>query len=245
MFYKETEFKDTPIGKIPKDWGIKKFEEVFKFKRGFSYRKEQITNIKTKTKFYTIDYIEKGGGKKRNFEEVYIKDDVCIDKDFFLSDGDLLIANTDMTKGDIIGAPILVECKDKNEKCVYSMDLTRLDFDKSKIYNLYVFYYLQTSSIRVRMKSASQGTNVLHLNHRLVGNFLISLPPLQEQQKIAEILYTIDKAIEKTNQIIEKTERIKKALMNLLLTGKIRVEERDGKIVFRKETEFKDTRGGF
>jgi len=48
--------------------------------------------------------------------------------------------------------------------------------------------------------------------------FQVPLPPLTEQQKIAEILETIDETIEKTDEIIEKYKRIKQGLMQDLLT---------------------------
>lgn len=51
----------------------------------------------------------------------------------------------------------------------------------------------------------------------------ILLPPLSEQQKIAEILNVWDKAIEKQTQLIEKLELRKKGLMQQLLTGKKRL----------------------
>ena len=59
----------------------------------------------------------------------------------------------------------------------------------------------------------------------------VPFPPLPEQRKIAEILETVDRAIEKTDAIIEKYKRIKQGLMQDLLTrgidegGKIRSEE--------------------
>ena len=46
----------------------------------------------------------------------------------------------------------------------------------------------------------------------------IPLPPLKEQQKIASILSNIDELIQKTEQIIEQTQRLKKGLMQRLLT---------------------------
>ncbi|RLC35827.1 MAG: hypothetical protein DRH33_07995, partial [Candidatus Nealsonbacteria bacterium] len=52
----------------------------------------------------------------------------------------------------------------------------------------------------------------------------IALPnKLKEQQKIAEILSTVDKKIELQRKRKEKLERIKKSLMNDLLSGKKRV----------------------
>lgn len=49
------------------------------------------------------------------------------------------------------------------------------------------------------------------------------LPPLPEQEKIAEILGTWDEAIEKLSSLIEQKKLLKKGLMQKLLTGKVRL----------------------
>ncbi|MCD6478874.1 MAG: restriction endonuclease subunit S, partial [Candidatus Diapherotrites archaeon] len=54
--------------------------------------------------------------------------------------------------------------------------------------------------------------------------FKLPLPPLSEQQKIAEILSTVDKKLELERKRKEKLEIIKKGLMNDLLTGRKRVD---------------------
>ena len=53
----------------------------------------------------------------------------------------------------------------------------------------------------------------------------ISLPPLDEQEKIAEILSTWDEAINLTINLIESKKQFKKALMQNLLTAKVRFPE--------------------
>jgi len=224
------EIKETEMGKIREEWEIVKLGEVCKFKRGFSYRSNQITKDFTEVRFITINDIEKEGGIKRDSEKIFIKESVNIDPELFLNKGDILIANTDMSKGFIIGAPILIE--NINGKLIYSMDLTKLIFNKSKINSKFLFYYLKHNIIRQKMKSFAQGTNVLHLNHDLAKLLKLPLPPLPEQQKIAEILSTVDSAIEKVNQAIEKTQRLKKGLMQELLTKGI------------GHKEFKDTEIG-
>jgi len=224
------EIKETEMGKIREEWEIVKLGEVCEFKRGFSYRSNQITKDFTKVRFITINNIEKEGGIKRDSEKIFIKESVNIDPELFLNKGDILIANTDMSKGFIIGAPILIE--NINGKLIYSMDLTKLIFNKSKINSKFLFYYLKHNIIRQKMKSFAQGTNVLHLNHDLAKLLKLPLPPLPEQQKIAEILSTVDSAIEKVNQAIEKTQRLKKGLMQELLTKGI------------GHNEFKDTEIG-
>lgn len=54
-------------------------------------------------------------------------------------------------------------------------------------------------------------------------NAKITLPPFEEQQAIAAILTTVDKEIDLLRQDLEQEKQKKKALMQLLLTGIVRV----------------------
>jgi type I restriction enzyme S subunit len=62
------------------------------------------------------------------------------------------------------------------------------------------------------------------LNQSQVSRIKIPLPPLLEQQRITEILSAIDQKLEIERKEKTKLERIKQGLMDLLLTGKIRVK---------------------
>ena len=80
--------------------------------------------------------------------------------------------------------------------------------------------------IMQRMKnivSQIQGTSIKGISINDVKKIQLPLPPLAEQEKIAEILSTWDKAIDKQTQLIEKLELRKKGLMQQLLTGKKRL----------------------
>jgi len=63
------------------------------------------------------------------------------------------------------------------------------------------------------------------LNFDTVKNLKIPFPPLDEQEKIAKILSTWDEAINLTIDLIENKKQFKKALMQNLLTAKIRFPE--------------------
>ena len=56
----------------------------------------------------------------------------------------------------------------------------------------------------------------------------MKLPPLPEQQKIAQILSTWDKAIQLRKQLIEEKKEQIKGLMQWLLTGEVRLPGFDG-----------------
>ncbi len=96
--------------------------------------------------------------------------------------------------------------------------------DKEQSCYLYLFYYLDSQYDELRKLSAGDGGRG-GLNLQLVGNLLIPLPPLPEQKKIVEILSTWDRAIEKTEKLIVAKNKLKKGLMQQLLTGRKRFKE--------------------
>ena len=71
---------------------------------------------------------------------------------------------------------------------------------------------------RFSESSAQPGLSV----EKLV-RYKLAVPPMEEQRKIAEILGVWDEAIEKQSRLIEKLELRKRALMQRLLTGRVRL----------------------
>lgn len=77
------------------------------------------------------------------------------------------------------------------------------------------------------------------LNLSDISKFKVPVPPLPEQQKIAKILSTWDKAISTTEALIANSKQQKKALMQQLLTGKKRLLDDSGKVFEGEWEEFK------
>lgn len=81
------------------------------------------------------------------------------------------------------------------------------------------------------MKAQTRGSGIPHVDPDLLYNLRINIFTKSERTKIANILTTVDKAIEQTETLIAKYEKIKTGLMQDLLTkgidenGKIRSEE--------------------
>ena len=66
------------------------------------------------------------------------------------------------------------------------------------------------------------GQSAVHTDYLL--KLQIPLPPLPEQRRIAEILSAADRKLELERRRKEKLERVKKGMMNELLTGRKRVK---------------------
>lgn len=88
----------------------------------------------------------------------------------------------------------------------------------------YIFYYLQ-AFFKKRALSMSAKATVDSLRREMLTGMDINLPSLKEQTAIAEILSTADKEIELLKKDIEQEKLKKKSLMQLLLTGIVRVDE--------------------
>ncbi|AFG34689.1 restriction endonuclease S subunit [Fervidobacterium pennivorans DSM 9078] len=103
----------------------------------------------------------------------------------------------------------------------------------------FIKYFLNNSQeIKSQISKVIEGTTRTALRFNQVLKFVAMVPPLPEQRKIAEILETIDNAIEKTDAIIEKYKRIKQGLMQDLLTKGI---DENGNIRDEKTHKFKDS----
>jgi len=89
----------------------------------------------------------------------------------------------------------------------------------------YVYYVLYYNS--ERLKSWSGATAVPIIKKSLFENFKIPLPPLEEQKAIAERLKAIDDLIEIKRKEKEQIEKAKKKVMDLLLTGKVRIKNQN------------------
>ena len=92
-------------------------------------------------------------------------------------------------------------------------------------------YVLSSEPVRYTLSNLATGTSG-SMKNITKGEFLglkIGIPPLPEQQKIAKILSTWDKAISTTERLIENSTQQKKALMQQLLTGKKRLLDESGK----------------
>lgn len=85
----------------------------------------------------------------------------------------------------------------------------------------WLFYCI--ASNKHRLVQLGGGSTFLEVSKKDFEKFKIAIPPLPEQQKIAEIINTWDKFIEKQLQLIEKLELRKKGLMQQLLTSKRRL----------------------
>lgn len=87
--------------------------------------------------------------------------------------------------------------------------------------NVEFLYYLVLKNKNELLRKAC-GSTFLEISKKDVEKLKFIVPPLEEQEKIAQILAAWDSAIEQLTDLIAEKQHQKKALMQRLLTGKQR-----------------------
>lgn len=101
----------------------------------------------------------------------------------------------------------------------WAVDTLFYSLIKSGYLAKYIFYKFET----INWNKYNEGSTIPSLSSSTIHSIKVLLSPLAEQEKIAEILGTWDEAIEKLSSLIEQKKLLKKALMQKLLTGKVRL----------------------
>ena len=116
-----------------------------------------------------------------------------------------------------------------HKRYLMASDGIRLKVDESKYDTFFIHEVINAPHFRGIALSKSTGSTRKRIGLTDLKNITFHCPPLIEQQKIAKILSTWDKAISTTERLIDNTIQQKKALMQQLLTGKKRLLDDEGK----------------
>lgn len=82
----------------------------------------------------------------------------------------------------------------------------------------FIYYHLTNLADEILRTARDMGSTFPNVNSKELNSKAIPIPPLSEQQKIAEILSTVDEKIYVIDAQISKTTELKKGLMQRLLT---------------------------
>tara|TARA_R110002050_G_scaffold218631_1_gene354562 strand:+ start:5951 stop:7282 length:1332 start_codon:yes stop_codon:yes gene_type:complete len=223
-------YKETKLGWIPEDWSLPTIDEVFEFLKTTSFSRNQL-NYDDDNAIYYIHYGDIHSTYKTpilDFEEVQsvpkLNNDVVLPSSVqYLKDGDVIIADA---SEDYEGVGTAIELQNLDEKKVISGLHTFALRDKEDLtaegFRTYIF---KNPIVKKALKTIATGSKVFGISKGNVQKFSIVLPTLPEQQKIASILNTWDKAIEAQEKLIVEKQELKNGLMQQLLTGKKRFDE--------------------
>lgn len=219
-----TKFKKTEIGEIPEGWEVVELQDLANPHDRYAFTGGPFGSDLTAN-----EYTDEGVQiiQLQNIKEGYFSNDYQIFTSEAKAD-ELLSCN--IYPGDIIIAkmaePVARACIVPNhaQRFVMASDGVRLSVDKERFVTDYVVYAINAPYFREQAINNSTGTTRLRIGLSALRKLKILIPPYEEQQKIADIMTKISQKIEAEKTKIEKLTVIKKALMQVLLTGKVRVK---------------------
>ncbi|HDY7904961.1 restriction endonuclease subunit S [Vibrio vulnificus] len=104
---------------------------------------------------------------------------------------------------------------------------------------LFLSYFLQKNAVKKWLEQNAVGQTMPNMNTAILAELpLMVASSREEEDKIAKILSTWDKAITTTEKLIESSKQQKKSLMQQLLTGKKRLVNPETGKAFEGEWKF-------
>ena len=92
----------------------------------------------------------------------------------------------------------------------------------------FVYYILSSFVFREYLERLSAGSTIVHLYQKDLDKFEFMIPPTEKEQvAIAEVLSDMDKEIEELEKKLTKYRNLKQGMMSELLTGHIRLTEKE------------------
>lgn len=216
---KTTQYKNTAIGLIPTDWDVKKLGNIITYKKGFAFKNEYYTE--SGRRIIRVSDTNADGIKKDG--KIFISEDLAKSyKDYELHKNDIVIQTVGSRPpmyDSMVGKAIKVDSEFEGTLLNQNAVLIRSKNNDFLFKNLKIQRYINYISSLIRGNA-----NQVSITLSDIFKYEIPLPPLLEQQKIAEVLTTWDKAIQNTEAIIKKLEERNKGVATSLLTGESRIK---------------------
>lgn len=204
------------IGMIPEHWEVKRIKDIGYLKLGkmLDEKPKEGYQLKPYLKSKNIGWNEL---KLDEVEEMYFNDSEM--RLLLLKKGDLVLSEGGEVGKTSFWNEELNECYIQNS--VQKLTINKENSSKYYLYLSYLFgqigYY----------KSIVNLVSIMHLTFEKLRQVIVLCPPLKEQQAIADHLdekcAKIDAAIENISKQIEASKRLKKAVINEAIGGKIQM----------------------
>lgn len=209
-----TEFKDSPLGKIPKSWDYKTFGNV-------------VSKISYGPRFSSKDYSDSGNVKTIRGTDISNNGEILYDQVPLANLPNELISNHKLKDGDLI----MITTADCGLTAVYrtnkvpfipSAYAVRIVLNRNAD-SEYFKYIFQTTISKNQVERFIRKGTVANLPASDIKRFKFAIPPVSEQKEIAVILSNVDVKLQTQKDKKQAYQQLKKGLMQQLLTGKIRV----------------------
>ncbi|NIJ64102.1 type I restriction enzyme S subunit [Sphingomonas leidyi] len=194
------------------DWEERAFSELCDIKHGYAFESEFFSNEGDYVLLTPGNFYEEGGYRDRGEKQKYFIGE--IPRAYVLTAGDMLVAMTEQAAG-LLGSPILVPDSDK---FLHNQRLGLVTPKPGSAWlNEFFFYVLNTMPVRKSIHDTASGAKVRHTSPTKIGDVVVSVPTtINEQQRIAECLTSLDDLIAAQTQKLDNLKTHKNGLMQQL-----------------------------
>ncbi|RWX44542.1 type I restriction enzyme, S subunit, partial [Candidatus Electrothrix aarhusensis] len=203
-----TEFKDSPVGRIPAAWKVFPLGGISQYINGHVFKPGSWTD-----KGYQIIRIQNlNGGTDFNCYNG------IVDENWMVESGDLLFAWSGQ-RGKSFGARIW-----NGSKGVLNQHIFKVISDERYVTKAFLHSKLQQIQVELEAKAHGFKDSFMHVKKGEITAYQVALAGKKEQEKIVGILSSIERCYDCAVKKLTQTKTLKKALMHDLLTGKKRVK---------------------
>ena len=210
-----TEFKDSPVGRVPEDWTVCALDHMVKgiidcehktapYVESSEYLVVRTTNVRHGQLIYEdMKFTTRSGFSEWTKRAVPSAGDVLFTREAPAGESCMVPGGVKICMGQ-------------------RMVLLRPDTDK--IYPFFFSLFLTSETAKLAIYELSIGTTVTRINIEDIRRIQCVLPPLEEQKAIYSKIQSIQSLITSKQEKLRSQSNVKKALMQDLLTGKVRVK---------------------
>lgn len=211
-----SEFKDSPVGRIPAGWDFSTISDcVTRFYQGINTVADKVQYVEEGVEILQAKHMTSGAvhwdGAKRIGPHDYEK---YKDK-FNPKQNDILFSNIGT-----IGKSVLVTI-DKQFLIAWNVFLIRV---QKNVTPKFMSYYLQRLDQLNFYDDLASGNATKFVNKTALGAIPVPVPCPEEQDRIVNALQSLDDRLSAGTNKLGQAISLKKALMQDLLTGKVRVK---------------------
>lgn len=207
------------LGEIPEEWEAKRFKSIIdSFEKGNGITKEEVFSDGDT---FCVRYGEIYSKYDNSFENCFsktFKDKIPVKK--YFSNGGLLFVGT----GELVEEIGKCVAYLGNEQCLAGGDII---IAKHKQNAKFLSYAMNSHYVQAQKSCNKAKLKVVHISATEIGNVLLALPPISEQESIANFLdkkcTQIDSLISEKQSLIKDLAEYKKSLIFEAVTGKRRV----------------------
>jgi len=214
------QFQDSPMGRIPRAWGVTQLRQVADVASGVTLGRNLDGVGTLELPYLRVANVQDGYLDLADVKTIRIFPDE-LDR-FRLRCGDVL-----MNEGgdyDKLGRGTVWE--EQIPVCLHQNHVFRVRC-RPDVLNCYFLAAISGSEIGKRyfLRSSKQSTNLASINSTQLNAFEIPVPNLDEQEAVIKILKVQDDQIINEARVLDKLHALKSGLMADLLTGRVRVPE--------------------